>query len=242
MSNCSSSLVEERWIKEPCKSSAGISWKRSCFSLESLYHHQAKQDPSLYIFVAVFLAFASFFLHRVVIRTPRMATKMKGIYKSFKYISQIFVVKEREMEIGYPTDVKHVAHIGWDGQSGSAPSWMNEFKAAPDFTSSIGNPVDSSPWSSQGMFLVLLSLPLFLYEVSQLMEHIYFEQQMGQQPASELFKDILPTDLPKIPKKQKRKKKSSNNSPKSSSSSSRSSRAAKTKATYSEMEKSNIQM
>ncbi|KAH9796469.1 hypothetical protein KPL71_005541 [Citrus sinensis] len=198
------------------------------------------------------------------------------------------------MEIGYPTDVKHVAHIGWDGQSGSAPSWMNEFKAAPDFTSSIGNPVDSSPWSSQGMFLVLLSLPLFLYENKELkilfsknrqslavlsrdnilisQEGIYeayglltidifggpfkkyvwenviesvvehFEQQMGQQPASELFKDILPTDLPKIPKKQKRKKKSSNNSPKSSSSSSRSSRAAKTKATYSEMEKSNIQM
>lgn len=95
-----------------------------------------------------------------------MATKMKGIYKGFKYISQIFgnawswtaliyfilffsvaldlfchfdglwcleakvgngciaVVKEREMEIGYPTDVKHVAHIGWDGPSGSAPSWV----------------------------------------------------------------------------------------------------------------------
>lgn len=219
MSVCSSSLVEERWIREPCKSSAGISWKRSCFSLESLYHHQvqAKEDPSLYIFIAVFLAFVSFFLPRVVIRIPRMATKMKGIYKSFKYISQIFVVKEREMEIGYPTDVKHVAHIGWDGQSGSAPSWMNEFKAAPDFTSSIGNPVDSSPWSSQD-----------------------FEQQMGQQPASELFKDVPPADLPKIPKKQKRKKKSSTNSPKSSSS--RSSRAAKTKATYSEMETSNIQM
>lgn len=32
------------------------------------------------------------------------------------------VVKDREMEIGYPTDVKHVAHIGWDGQSGTAPS------------------------------------------------------------------------------------------------------------------------
>lgn len=28
------------------------------------------------------------------------------------------------MEIGYPTDVKHVAHIGWDGQSGTAPSWV----------------------------------------------------------------------------------------------------------------------
>ncbi|KAK7308158.1 hypothetical protein VNO77_41755 [Canavalia gladiata] len=23
------------------------------------------------------------------------------------------------MEIGYPTDVKHVAHIGWDGHSGN---------------------------------------------------------------------------------------------------------------------------
>lgn len=28
------------------------------------------------------------------------------------------------MEIGYPTDVKHVAHIGWDGQSSNAPSWV----------------------------------------------------------------------------------------------------------------------
>ncbi|KAA3489052.1 CRIB domain-containing protein RIC10-like [Gossypium australe] len=53
-----------------------------------------------------------------------MVTKMKGIYKSFKFISQIFVVKEREMEIGYPTDVKHVTHIGWDGSSGTAPSWV----------------------------------------------------------------------------------------------------------------------
>lgn len=52
--------------------------------------YQAKEDPSLCIFIAVFLAFVSFFLPGVVIRIPRMATKMKGIYKSFKYISQIF--------------------------------------------------------------------------------------------------------------------------------------------------------
>lgn len=33
------------------------------------------------------------------------------------------------MEIGFPTDVKHVAHIGWDGQSGSsAPSWVSMFR------------------------------------------------------------------------------------------------------------------
>ncbi|XP_022864100.1 CRIB domain-containing protein RIC6-like isoform X2 [Olea europaea var. sylvestris] len=54
-----------------------------------------------------------------------MGTKMIGIYKGFKYtLSKIFVVKEREMEIGFPTDVKHVAHIGWDGPSSSAPSWQ----------------------------------------------------------------------------------------------------------------------
>ncbi|CAM8975132.1 hypothetical protein QQ045_029443 [Rhodiola kirilowii] len=61
---------------------------------------------------------------------------MKGFYKGVKYISQIFVVKEQEfeLEIGYPTDVKHVAHIGADGLGGAPPSWMNEFKAGPDFS------------------------------------------------------------------------------------------------------------
>lgn len=120
------------------------------------------------------------------------------------------------MEIGYPTDVKHVAHIGWDGPSGSGPSWMNEFKNAPDFSTSlgtIGDPGDSSSvarstWSSQD-----------------------FEQILGQQSTSEMFKENLPTDLPNIPKKQKRKKSKSTSSPKSSSSS-RSSRAAKSKASF----------
>ncbi|EPS69030.1 hypothetical protein M569_05741 [Genlisea aurea] len=66
-----------------------------------------------------------------------MGSKMKGIYKGFKYsLTQLFGSKEREMEIGNPTDVKHIAHIGWDGPSGSsAPSWMNEFKAGQDFPS-----------------------------------------------------------------------------------------------------------
>uniref|UniRef100_M1ASI6 P21-rho-binding domain-containing protein n=1 Tax=Solanum tuberosum TaxID=4113 RepID=M1ASI6_SOLTU len=53
-----------------------------------------------------------------------MGNKMKGIIKGFKYMFNNFAVKERELEIGCPTDVKHVAHIGWDGQSGNAPSWV----------------------------------------------------------------------------------------------------------------------
>lgn len=32
--------------------------------------------------------------------------------------------KEPEMQIGLPTDVKHVAHIGWDGPSSADPSWV----------------------------------------------------------------------------------------------------------------------
>ncbi|XP_058194478.1 CRIB domain-containing protein RIC10-like [Rhododendron vialii] len=148
-----------------------------------------------------------------------MATKIKGIYKGFKYISQIFVVtKEREIEIGYPTDVKHVAHIGWDGPSGTAPTWMNEINTASNFAAtSISNINETrgsssavSTWSSQD------------YE------------SMDRQPMSDqMLKDAPPpTGIPKIPKKQKRKKTKSTSSPKSSSSSSRSSRAAKSKTKF----------
>uniref|UniRef100_A0A7N0ZWJ5 CRIB domain-containing protein n=1 Tax=Kalanchoe fedtschenkoi TaxID=63787 RepID=A0A7N0ZWJ5_KALFE len=66
-----------------------------------------------------------------------MGTKMKGLIKGFRYISQIFEEdKEPEMQIGLPTDVKHVAHIGWDGPSVNSPSWMTNFKSDLDFTSS----------------------------------------------------------------------------------------------------------
>ncbi|KAK1260144.1 hypothetical protein QJS04_geneDACA018094 [Acorus gramineus] len=79
---------------------------------------------------------------------------MKGFLKGFKYISQIFVYKQHEMEIGCPTDVRHVAHIGWDGSSANAPSWMNEFKTGSAFTpsmSSFGDPncVTVGSWTSQ---------------------------------------------------------------------------------------------
>ncbi|XP_073311684.1 uncharacterized protein [Primulina huaijiensis] len=135
-----------------------------------------------------------------------MGTKMKGIYKGFKYtLSQIFVVKEREIEIGNPTDVKHVAHIGWDGPSGSAPSWMNEFRTTADFTAtSVGNSGSAlSPWSS----------------------HDYGES-MQQQSGSDM-------NVSSVKKKQKRKKSKSTSSPKSNSSlSSRSSRVAKSKSKF----------
>ncbi|KAK7243259.1 hypothetical protein RIF29_38051 [Crotalaria pallida] len=52
-----------------------------------------------------------------------------GFQKLFKNISQLFVEKEEEleelemeMEIGCPTDVQHVTHIGWDGIATTANS------------------------------------------------------------------------------------------------------------------------
>ncbi|KAL9255080.1 CRIB domain-containing protein [Drosera capensis] len=122
-----------------------------------------------------------------------MTTRMKGFCKGFKYISHFFVAKEREMEIGYPTDVKHLAHIGWDGPDhGSAPSWMSEFKTSADFSvASVG-----STWSSQD-----------------------FELLRGRHPSSSMFSNFPPTNLPGIPKKQKRKKGKSSSLPTKSSSS-----------------------
>ncbi|CAA7050298.1 unnamed protein product [Microthlaspi erraticum] len=68
---------------------------------------------------------------------------MKSLLKGLRYISQIFEnEKEPEMQIGIPTDVKHVAHIGWDGGSvnQNSPSWMNDFKASGGYPSApLGN-------------------------------------------------------------------------------------------------------
>ncbi|PON37709.1 CRIB domain containing protein [Parasponia andersonii] len=77
-----------------------------------------------------------------------MTTKVKGLLKGLRYISQIFDEKEEEIQIGFPTDVKHVAHIGWDGLSANGPSWMNEFKAPPNVSSGPLDPIGQL--SSQG--------------------------------------------------------------------------------------------
>ncbi|ESW17869.1 hypothetical protein PHAVU_007G275500 [Phaseolus vulgaris] len=67
-----------------------------------------------------------------------MSTKVKGLLKGFRYISQIFDEKEEQFQIGLPTDVKHVAHIGSDDPQANAPSWMTEFKGGKETPS--GNP------------------------------------------------------------------------------------------------------
>ncbi|ESW34557.1 hypothetical protein PHAVU_001G162500 [Phaseolus vulgaris] len=68
--------------------------------------------------------------------------KVKGLLKGLRFISQIFDNdKDSDIEIGQPTDVKHVAHIGWNGHDPSEnnPSWMNEFKSVPGNASASPN-------------------------------------------------------------------------------------------------------
>ncbi|KAJ8646169.1 hypothetical protein MRB53_007917 [Persea americana] len=50
------------------------------------------------------------------------------LIRGFKNFSHLFVYKEEDMEemdmeIGFPTDVKHVTHIGWDGSTTTMKSW-----------------------------------------------------------------------------------------------------------------------
>ena len=56
--------------------------------------------------------------------------QMKGLLKGLRYISQMFDEEDegKEIQIGFPTDVKHLAHIGCEDNKANTPSWMTDFK------------------------------------------------------------------------------------------------------------------
>jgi hypothetical protein len=75
--------------------------------------------------------------------------------RGFKNLSQIFAVydtdeeeEEREMVIGLPTDVKHVAHIGWDGSTNTTSSLRSWNRAAPT-SASAASTSSSAPVQQQ---------------------------------------------------------------------------------------------
>ncbi|KAH9325790.1 hypothetical protein KI387_005968, partial [Taxus chinensis] len=122
-------------------SAAGSCKKTSMFMCESVPKHSSQRTKSLKKDA------------NQLIRTfarPSSTSNRPGKWKrSVKgYLSRLFVFKEYEMQIGYPTDVKHVAHIGWDGPSVNGPSLMDELRPAPDFSSAplsdFGQPRDPS--------------------------------------------------------------------------------------------------
>ncbi|CAN6587144.1 unnamed protein product [Malus baccata var. baccata] len=64
---------------------------------------------------------------------PNISTGVHRLFKGFKNFSQLFVYKddmeeevlEMGMEIGCPTDVKHVTHIGWDASASAASATID---------------------------------------------------------------------------------------------------------------------
>ncbi|GJM92073.1 hypothetical protein PR202_ga08501 [Eleusine coracana subsp. coracana] len=74
------------------------------------------------------------------------------LLRGFKNLSQIFAVydddeeeeEEREMVIGLPTDVKHVAHIGWDGSTNTTTSLRSWNRAAPPHDASSSSAAAST--------------------------------------------------------------------------------------------------
>ncbi|KAJ7979833.1 CRIB domain containing protein [Quillaja saponaria] len=86
---------------------------------------------------------AKFFVRNIPNASAIMANKVKGLLKGIRYISQIFDEKEQEMQIGHPTDVKHVAHIGWDGPSATTPTWINGFTSSLELASRPFNSIET---------------------------------------------------------------------------------------------------
>ncbi|KAL8171416.1 hypothetical protein V2J09_023220 [Rumex salicifolius] len=59
---------------------------------------------------------------------------------------------EPELQIGVPTDVRHVAHIGWDGPTTSPPSWMDKFKGDGESAASSPPTQDAVHLRSESSF------------------------------------------------------------------------------------------
>ncbi|KAL3329492.1 hypothetical protein AABB24_036532 [Solanum stoloniferum] len=53
----------------------------------------------------------------------RISQGLDTFKRNFKVYKE--EIEEMEMEIGYPTDVKHVTHIGWDGSTKINPMIKN---------------------------------------------------------------------------------------------------------------------
>ncbi|XP_008794628.3 CRIB domain-containing protein RIC4-like [Phoenix dactylifera] len=67
---------------------------------------------------------------------PNVSAGFQKLIKSFKSLSQLFEIykeDDEEMEIGFPTDVQHVSHVGWDGFNNV--SSMKSWDKAPEFLS-----------------------------------------------------------------------------------------------------------
>ncbi|PKU77554.1 CRIB domain-containing protein RIC4 [Dendrobium catenatum] len=80
----------------------------------------------------------------------------KAVMKGIKSFSQLFFEREAEdeldiMEIGYPTDVQHVGHVGVDGSTVAGLDAMDGWSKAPDQLSFFLPPLSLRQFELAGM-------------------------------------------------------------------------------------------
>nr|XP_043612244.1 CRIB domain-containing protein RIC4-like [Erigeron canadensis] len=65
------------------------------------------------------------YMSKAMDRVIRVTCKGFNNIFAYKDMEDVKVERKREMEIGFPTDVKHVTHIGYDGSTTTNPenSW-----------------------------------------------------------------------------------------------------------------------
>ncbi|CAL0321127.1 unnamed protein product [Lupinus luteus] len=79
--------------------------------------------------------------------TTNVKGQVKSLLKGLRYISQRFDEHggANDIQIGFPTDVKHLAHIGCDDSKAHKPSWMTEFKGQEEISSGSAVANSSKP-------------------------------------------------------------------------------------------------
>ncbi|XP_071721592.1 uncharacterized protein [Rutidosis leptorrhynchoides] len=148
-----------------------------------------------------------------------MGTKVKGFFKGLKNISTIFDDEEEddEIQIGMPTDVKHVAHIGADGPAAESPSWMRDF----DGGQARSRPTEVTPDNKKGTrnHRVTRSEELTIQDVPKTSRHRHHRSMDNSSDTDSqsstkekhrrhhrIRRSHQKGDLPDIPKKSRRKK------------------------------------
>ncbi|KAM1248932.1 hypothetical protein ACFX2I_031661 [Malus domestica] len=129
--------------------------------------------------------------HFLTLKRTQISSGMQRLIRSIKSLSQIFVYKEEieeeeeegEMEIGLPTDVKHVTHIGLDGSA---------------TTNTTANPLKASSWENNFNTPEILSFPsisLKQFELAMAAQTTHQPQQQQQQLVVDLKTLEDPKDL-----------------------------------------------
>ncbi|KAL8162948.1 hypothetical protein V2J09_014437 [Rumex salicifolius] len=123
----------QRWIFLPfsigCASKSSVAVESTCKDKEKKSSSMVKAKDSSMLFSIRKPSLASGF-HRLI-RSLRSGASRIFSYRDEEEEDEF----EAEMEIGFPTDVKHLLHIGRDGSTVTNPNKIQENNSGPEMVS-----------------------------------------------------------------------------------------------------------